>query len=59
MLLTSGFAQTPAPAGFPEGKIEGPFSWKSQIYPGTERDYWVYVPAQYRYRPLPALQPQL
>src|SRR5207245_5054062 len=23
-------------------------AWTSQIYPGTERDYWVYVPAQYR-----------
>src|SRR5262249_26103673 len=22
--------------------------WTSEIYPGTERDYWVYVPAQYR-----------
>ena len=21
--------------------------WKSKIFPGTERDYWVYVPAQY------------
>ena len=23
-------------------------AWTSQIYPGTERAYWVYVPAQYR-----------
>ena len=23
-------------------------AWTSQIYPGAERDYWVYVPAQYR-----------
>ncbi len=23
-------------------------SWKSRIYPGTVRDYWVYVPSQYR-----------
>ncbi len=22
-------------------------TWKSTIFPGTERDYWVYVPAQY------------
>lgn len=21
--------------------------WKSQVFPGTERDYWVYVPKQY------------
>ncbi|HEY2932071.1 MAG TPA: SMP-30/gluconolactonase/LRE family protein [Acidobacteriota bacterium] len=23
-------------------------SWTSKIYPGTVRDYWIYVPAQYR-----------
>jgi gluconolactonase len=34
-------------AGVPQGKIEGPFSFRSEIYPGTERQYWVYVPAQY------------
>ncbi len=33
--------------GVPQGKIEGPFPWKSTIFPGTVRDYWVYVPAQY------------
>lgn len=33
--------------GVPQGKIEGPFSWKSTIFPGTVRDFWVYVPAQY------------
>jgi len=21
--------------------------WLSKIFPGTERDYWIYVPAQY------------
>ncbi len=31
----------------PEGKVEGPFEWHSEIYPGTVREYWVYVPAQY------------
>jgi gluconolactonase len=35
-------------ADVPEGKIEGPFQLKSKIYPGTERDYWIYVPAQYK-----------
>ena len=30
----------------PHGKVEK-FSWTSDIYPGTERDYWVYVPEQY------------
>lgn len=32
----------------PEGKIEGPFQWSdSKIFPGTTRDYWLYIPAQY------------
>jgi enterochelin esterase family protein len=34
--------------GVPRGKVTGPVRWKSEIYKGTERDYWVYVPAQYR-----------
>lgn len=34
-------------AGVPEGEVKGPFPWKSTIFPGTVRDYWVYVPAQY------------
>ena len=33
--------------GVPQGKVTGPFSWKSEIFPGTVRDYWVYVPSQY------------
>lgn len=33
--------------GVPKGEIKGPFQWKSKIYPGTVRDYAVYVPAQY------------
>ncbi len=33
--------------GVPQGKVTK-HSWTSkQFYPGTERDYWVYVPAQY------------
>ncbi len=32
----------------PTGKIEGPFPWQSEIFPGTTRQYWVYVPSQYR-----------
>ncbi len=34
-------------AGVPEGRVEGPFSLASKIFPGTQRDYWLYVPAQY------------
>src|SRR5688572_11588877 len=32
--------------GVPQGKIEK-FRWKSDIFAGTERDCWIYVPAQY------------
>lgn len=33
--------------GVPQGKVTK-FEWTSKIYPGTVRDYWVYVPAQYK-----------
>jgi enterochelin esterase-like enzyme len=33
--------------GVPEGRVEGPFVWRSQIFPRTMREYWIYVPAQY------------
>jgi sugar lactone lactonase YvrE/enterochelin esterase-like enzyme len=33
--------------GVPEGRIEGPFEWQSQVFPGTRRNYWLYVPQQY------------
>ena len=33
--------------GVPHGRVEGPFVWKSTIFPGTIRQYWIYVPAQY------------
>ncbi len=33
--------------GVPAGKVtQGKFA-ASKVYPGTERDYWIYVPAQY------------
>ncbi len=31
----------------PKGEIRGPFPFKSKIYPGTKRDYWIYVPHKY------------
>ena len=34
--------------GVPKGKLTGPLKWKSEVFAGTERDYWVYVPAQYK-----------
>jgi len=33
--------------GVPKGKLEGPFTLPSQVFPGTQHTYWVYVPAQY------------
>src|SRR6185503_15615248 len=33
--------------GVPQGKVTK-HEWTSRIYPGTVRDYWVYVPAQYK-----------
>jgi gluconolactonase len=31
----------------PHGEVLGPFDWQSQIFPGTTRKYWLYVPKQY------------
>lgn len=33
--------------GVPEGKLTKMPPWHSDIFPGTVRDWWVYVPAQY------------
>ncbi|HWA98534.1 MAG TPA: alpha/beta hydrolase-fold protein [Pirellulales bacterium] len=33
--------------GVPQGKVEKQPTWKSKIFDGTERDWWIYVPAQY------------
>ena len=33
-------------AGVPQGAVTQ-YTWTSKIFPGTVRDYWVYVPAQY------------
>src|SRR6476646_10506640 len=33
--------------GVPQGKVTK-YEWSSKLYPGTVRDYWVYVPAQYK-----------
>ena len=38
---------SPPKPGKPKGKVTK-YSWNtSKIFPGTTRDYWVYVPAQY------------
>ena len=42
-------------AGVPQGTVTQA-KWTSQIFPGTVRDYWVYVPAQYdASRPAPVM----
>src|SRR5882724_825132 len=33
--------------GVPKGKEIAMPKWKSKVFAGTERDWWVYVPAQY------------
>ena len=33
--------------GVPKGEITGPFKLPTAVFPGTDHDYWVYVPAQY------------
>ena len=34
--------------GVPRGTVRQMPPWESQIFAGTKRDWWVYVPAQYR-----------
>ena len=34
--------------GVPKGKLTHQKPWESKIYPGTTRQWWVYVPAQYK-----------
>ena len=33
--------------GVPQGELTGPFVLPSEVFPGTQHTYWVYVPAQY------------
>jgi enterochelin esterase-like enzyme len=33
--------------GVPKGRFDGPQIIPSEVYPGTQHTYWVYVPAQY------------
>ena len=33
--------------GVPKGKVTQMPKWKSKVFDGTERDWWIYVPAQY------------
>jgi enterochelin esterase family protein len=42
-----------AQEGVPKGEMRGPFTLPSNVFPGTQHTYWVYVPAQY-HRDTPA-----
>jgi hypothetical protein len=42
--LASGSSPATSPT---QGQLEGPFELRSRIYPGTVRQYWVYVPLGY------------
>lgn len=33
--------------GVPKGEMIGPLELTSEVYPGTTRNYWIYIPAQY------------
>lgn len=44
---TLGPESTVRAAGVPQGKVTQ-HKWVSKIFPGTERDYWIYLPAQYK-----------
>jgi enterochelin esterase family protein len=44
--VTLAADQQPQP-NVPQGKLEGPFEWRSKIIENTVRRYWIYVPALY------------
>ncbi|HRI79395.1 MAG TPA: alpha/beta hydrolase-fold protein [Cyclobacteriaceae bacterium] len=46
LMPTLVFCQSPLPKSS-NPNVKGPFNWVSKIYPATERNYWIYVPAQY------------
>src|SRR5688572_24252927 len=46
--LSAAWGQTAAtPGEAPKGEVQKYTFERSAIFPGTVRDYWVYVPAQY------------
>ena len=47
LAATTVLAQQTAPAAVPKGEVLHFTFDKSKVFPGTFRDYWVYVPAQY------------
>lgn len=47
IILCNYFCFSSLRAQVPSGEIKGPFTWISKIYPGTERNYWLYIPDAY------------
>ncbi len=50
-LAADSFVESPAhreQAGVPKGVLTKMEPWKSKVFEGTTRDWWVYVPAQYK-----------
>lgn len=35
-------------SGVPKGRLEGPFEFHSKVFDGTVRQYWIYIPANYK-----------
>ncbi|MBK5280203.1 MAG: gluconolactonase [Bacteroidia bacterium] len=47
LILHFSVGYTQSNPAIPKGDILGPFVWNSKIYPGTVRNYWLYLPKQY------------
>ncbi|MBY0522208.1 MAG: SMP-30/gluconolactonase/LRE family protein [Gemmataceae bacterium] len=47
LLPASGFPADDAKADIPKGEVKKYTFDQSKVFPGTTRDYWVYVPKQY------------
>lgn len=51
LAAAQGFQPTPdheVRAGVPSGTVKEMDVWHSKVFPGTTRNWWIYVPAQYR-----------
>lgn len=49
--IRTGVALTPdhyPQEGVPKGELKGPFNFHSKIISGTVRQYWLFIPAQYK-----------
>jgi gluconolactonase len=46
-LCSSARGDDPQPSGVPQGEVKQYTFEQSQVFPGTVRDYWIYVPRQY------------